>query len=570
MARMYPARPRVETKSQAELKLYHAFREALPDDYVVFHSVAWLARDPRSGAQDGEADFVVAHPARGVLVLEVKGGRITYDGAAGRWYSNEHSIQDPFEQARGNKHSLLAKLKDLPYWRSRWLTIGHAVAFPDVVVKRDLRLDAPHEIILDARDLMALRAWLDAAFAYYAARDTQAGGPGPGGVDELIRLLSPSWELRSPLGVEFAGEEEAIIRLTEEQFGLLDFLSDHRRVAISGCAGSGKTTMAVEQARRLGGQGFRVLLTCFNRHLAEFLGGSLSWPVEVMHFHRLCSRKQQLAWEQCDIMGTPKPLGDLVQLASKDQGYWDTRLPEALMTAAEVLGPQYDAIVADDGQDFRPNWWIPLLCLLQDPDHGIFYVFYDDNQNIYKTEGNLPSGLERYTLSVNCRNTQHIHRTFVPFYRGRKLPSARGPEGRKPEAIFYTSEQVLKRELQSNLHRLVFEEDVPTEDIVILTPRSRTTSTLWRWPNVGNLRLTDRWPPGPNQVYCTSVYLFKGLESPVVILAELSPRDSNLEALLYVGFSRARNHLIILAEDGLPEHIQARLTSRPQLRVESH
>jgi hypothetical protein len=172
---MYPARPRVETKSQAELKLYHAFQEALPDDYVVFHSVAWLARDPRSGAQDGEADFVVAHPARGVLVVEVKGGRIIYDGATGRWYSNEHSIQDPFEQARGNKHSLLAKLKDLPYWRNRWLTIGHAVAFPDVVVKHDLRLDAPQEIILDARDLMALRSWLDAAFAYYTLKDSDRG-----------------------------------------------------------------------------------------------------------------------------------------------------------------------------------------------------------------------------------------------------------------------------------------------------------------------------------------------------------------------------------------------------------
>ena len=88
-----------------------------------------------------------------MLVIEVKGGRITYDGGAGQWHSNEFSIKDPFEQARGNKYSLLAKLKDLPYWRERWLTIGHAVAFPDVVVNHDLRLDAPQAIILDANDL---------------------------------------------------------------------------------------------------------------------------------------------------------------------------------------------------------------------------------------------------------------------------------------------------------------------------------------------------------------------------------------------------------------------------------
>jgi len=554
VARMYPARPRVETKSQAELKLYHAFREALPDDYVVFHSVAWLACDPRSGAQDGEADFVVAHPARGVLVLEVKRGRITYDGTAGRWYSNEHSIQDPFEQARGNKHSLLAKLKDLSYWRNRWLTIGHAVAFPDVVVKRDLRLDAPQEIILDARDLMALRSWLDAAFAYYAARDAQAGGSGQGGVDELIRLLSPSWELRSPLGVEFAGEREAIIRLTEEQFNLLDFLSDHRRVAISGCAGSGKTTLAAEQARRLGQQGFHILLTCFNRHLADYLRSDETLPrnVDVSHFHGLCIKSADRA-----------RLGAKLHHEEGTKTWYEQTLPDLLLEAVDATGPQYDAVVVDEGQDFLAHWWVPLLCTLRDGDRGILYTFYDDNQNIYGTDAELPAGLEDYTLTVNCRNTQHIHRTFLPFYRAKRLPSAKGPEGRQPEVTFYASEQALRQELRSALHRLVSEEDVPAEDIVVLTPRAHEKSVLWRWPNLGNLRLTDRWPPGPNEIYGTSVYLFKGLESPVVILAEVYPSaHQDMEAVLYVGCSRARHHLIVLAEDGLPADIRSRLPGK--------
>lgn len=551
MARMYPARPKLETKSQAELKLYKAFQEALPDDYVVFHSVAWLARNPQSGAQDGEADFVLVHPARGVLVVEVKGGRITYDGATARWYSNEHSIQDPFDQARSNKHSLLAKLKDLPYWRNRWLTIGHAVAFPDVVVKRDLRLDAPQEIILDARDLMALPAWADAALAYYTARDAQEGGPGQAGVDELIRLLSPSWELRSPLGVEFADEEAAIIRLTEEQFNLLDFLSDRRRVAISGCAGSGKTTMAVEQARRLGQQGFRVLLTCFNRHLAEYLRSDETLPdaVDVVHFHGLCMRWAERAG-----------LSEALRREEGSKTWYERILPDLLLEAVDVTGPLYDAVVVDEGQDFQGHWWVPLMCTLKDGDHGILYIFYDDNQNIYHTEASLPPGLERYTLSINCRNTQHIHRTFLPFYRARRLPSARGPEGRPPEVTFYDTEQKLKDGLRKVLHRLVFDEEVPTEDIVVLTPRSREKSRLWQWLSLGNLRLTNRWPPGPNEVYCTSVYLFKGLESPVVILAEIYPSaNQDMEAVLYVGCSRARNHLVIFAESGLPDDIRSRL-----------
>lgn len=555
MARIYPSRPRLDTKSQAELKLYKAFQEALPDDFVVFHSVSWLARDLRSGAQDGEADFVIAHPDCGVLVIEVKGGRIIYDGATDRWQSNDYAIKDPFEQARNNKHSLLAKLKDLPYWRNRWLTIGHAVAFPDIVVKHDLRLDAPQEIIMDARDLVSLRSWLDGVFAYYAARDTQSGGLGYRGLDELIRLLSPSWELRSPLGVEFAGEEETIIRLSEEQFDVLDLLSNRRRVTISGCAGSGKTTLALEQARRLAQQNFRVLLTCFNHRLAEYLRSDETLPpsVTVNHFHGLCLRLAE---------GAGLPAQAPSQPEVKKQ-WFDQALPNLLLEAGNRLGAQFDAIVVDEGQDFLADWWLPLMYLLPDPDQGILYIFYDDNQNLYQTALSLPAGMDQYPLKRNLRNTQRIHRTFVPFYRSSMIPTAKGPEGREPQIIFYASEESLKQALRSTLSHLVFEEDVPAEDIVVLTPRSHSTSALWRWPGLGNLRLTEHWPPGANEIFCTSVYQFKGLESPVVILAEVYPSSrQDMDAVLYVGCSRARNHLVIMADEALPSEVRNRLPAK--------
>lgn len=63
--------------------------------------------------------------------------------------------------------------------------------------------------------------------------------------------------------------------------------------------------------------------------------------------------------------------------------YFSVRLAEQLITAVDLLGPLYDAIVVDEAQDFLENWWLPLQLLLSDPDNGILYLFYDDNQNIY-------------------------------------------------------------------------------------------------------------------------------------------------------------------------------------------
>ncbi|RMF28380.1 MAG: hypothetical protein D6759_15920, partial [Chloroflexi bacterium] len=377
------------------------------------------------------------------------------------------------------------------------------------------------------------------------------GAPGPGGVAELIRLLSPSWELPAPLSAEFADEAEAIVHLTEEQFVLLDFLTFHRRVAISGCAGSGKTTLALEQARRLGRQGFRVLFTCFNRHLAEHLGRdeSLSPNVVVRSFHGLCLK-----------MAYRAGLGKQVREGEGTPRWFDHTLPELLLEATEVLETRYDAIIVDEGQDFQEHWWVPLQCLLEDPDQGIFYVFYDDNQNLYQTRFALPEGLERFALTRNCRNTRHIHHTFLPFYRSSVIPEAIGPQGRPPQVVYYHTAGELKRHLRRVLHRLTVQERVASDEIVILTPRARGKSLLWQWGRLSNLRLTDRWPPGSGEVYCTTVYRFKGLESPVVILAELYPSShQDLETLLYVGCSRARNHLIILAEADLPEGIRQRL-----------
>lgn len=256
---------------------------------------------------------------------------------------------------------------------------------------------------------------------------------------------------------------------------------------------------------------------------------------------------------------------ELVQRAGFTTGpyntaYFEKILPERLVEAVDKLGTQFDAIVVDEGQDFNDNWWLPLQCLLHDPDQGILYVFFDDNQNIYQGTKEIPLAAAPFPLTHNCRNTQSIHQQVSQFYRSDVMPTAMGPQGRPVEQHSYTNPAVLKRLLRQTLHRLIIDENVPAWDIVVLTPKSREHSQVWGFGALGNFRLVDTPTDASGEVYCTTIHKFKGLESPVVILAEIDNHQIwNLPALLYVGCSRARNHLTLLTAADLSAKIAAQL-----------
>jgi predicted ATPase len=555
MARMYPNQLSPDTKSAAERRLYQAFQDELDNSYTVFHSVAWQSLDGEGRPRDGEADFVIVHPTRGILTLEAKGGTIRCDPGTGYWTSTDrhgriYDIKDPFAQARSSKYALQDQLRAMLHMPpQRRINIGHAVAFPDVVVGEVLLgPDKPREIVLDATNLANIPIWVARTLAYWRGPETQRDtAPGEAAVQALMDLLGKVRELRPAMWGEFVQEKEQLIRLTEQQYLILDALNRQRRAAICGCAGSGKTMLATEKATRLTRQGFRVLLTCFNKHLATDLQARLkpSPNLDVVNFHALCYNLAQRA--------------GVLPVKRNDDTFFNRQLPEALMDAADALSIRYDAIVVDEGQDFREDWWIPLQTLLRDPDHGILYIFFDDNQRLYVPDSAFPIQQPPYPLTVNCRNTQNIHQTVVQFYKAEASPTARGPLGRPVDVVSYDNPPRLRSTLQAVLHRLTVEERIPTDEIVVLTPRSLSKNRLIDVSTSGEPQVTDTWPPSPGQVYCTTIYDFKGLERAVVILADIHhwpPEWDEMIKLLYVGCSRARNHLIALMPQNAPSKVQ--------------
>jgi hypothetical protein len=318
----------------------------------------------------------------------VKGGRVGYDSGTAQWTSRDrlgevHDIRDPFTQAKDSAYSLLEFAKNLPSWPRAWGPIGHAVCFPDGRFDARPLPHTPRDIVIDEEDLLSsngIARAIDASFAVFADDRFK---PDERGVDLLADALAHDIEIRQPLSLALAEAEREIVRLSEQQYGIVNTLAGSRRVEVAGPAGSGKTLIALQKALRLTGTGMKVLLTCFNRPLAEYLRSLpavVNVPdLDIMNYHQLCGR---LAYEAgIRIHGDPEAATTYADL------------PETLASAVDLLGPRYDAIIADEGQDFDEAWWLPLTMLLKEPDLGILYVFYDDNQALYSRPSGLPDGL---------------------------------------------------------------------------------------------------------------------------------------------------------------------------------
>ena len=173
MARMIPEVDPAQLEHSSEEPVYRALRDGLGDDFYVLHSYPWLRPSRGEGAlTEGEADFVILHPAHGMLVLEVKGGdRIRHDGK--RWFRDTvrgpKEFRDPFLQARRNMYALV----DIVTHRSGGrvtrndFVYGYAVVFPHLDYEGDPPPHADKAIIISRRSLpfieqaimTALRAW---------------------------------------------------------------------------------------------------------------------------------------------------------------------------------------------------------------------------------------------------------------------------------------------------------------------------------------------------------------------------------------------------------------------------
>lgn len=499
----------------------------LPDDFLVLHHVVWQSRRNKKEG-DGEADFIVIHPQRGIVVIEVKGGDI--DVINGRWQSTDwygevHDIQNPYEQATASKHALLKWLQgdvSMPN-----IGVGHAVFFPNVAVVPALGPAASDAITLSRRDLDQPLEAIERVISHWGLRANLSTEH----TTRLLKLLAPTVRVRRSLGSSSASSAAELITLTAEQVEALSGLRSARGGLLFGGAGTGKTVLAIARAQQLSNEGFRTLLVCYNELLGHSLSIQFNDPKSLYAttFHKLCfqeARKAGLA-----LPSTPPP------------GWWEKEAAELLIEACATTRVEFDAIVVDEGQDFAPAWLDALRCLLGSNVEAPFYLFADPRQELWGR--NWASGSNwpfTHALTKNLRNTNPIAERVSAVFQTKERPN--GVSGPAPMWRDLGNPKNPEVDVIAVVERLVDEGFGPGNLLVLCS--SPSTINRLRGYTVGPYSF-GQW--GGKGIAVETIARFKGLESEAVVLL-LDRYEGTIadKMLAYVGMSRARTVLAVIGQ----------------------
>lgn len=497
--------------------------------------------------QDREVDFVVAFAGLGVVAVEVKGRSIRYEGD--RWTierSGRRVEVDPVGQARDGMYAVRDSLYGHPRWRGRaGIRLGHAVVFPFDTVDQGFALPhCPRWRITDRTELGALvprlRRVLELQESGYRLADTED-------LDVMDEWRYGRMPLQRDLLALADDREAEADRLTQDQGALLDAIRLLPRAEIRGGPGSGKTWLAMEQARRLSQSGLRVALLCYSRGLASFLQrraegySRKARPAYVGTFHGL-----GLSWGAEDR-------GD------SDSDYWERELPELMVSLASALPPgqRYDAVVVDEVQDFAETWWDALLAALKDPETGRVYVFSDEGQRVFARFGDTPVPMPTLLLDQNLRNTRQIAETFQSLGTTRmRAVGGDGPDVTFVECAWSDAVEVADDQVEALL------DTWRPEDVALLTVGSRHPYQQHLQQTLGQ---DGYWSTywDKEEVFFGHVLGFKGLERRVVVLAlnQEDRRDRSRERL-YVGLSRATDCLVVCGDPDYVRDVAGEATLR--------
>lgn len=255
MAKIIPEKVYYFNTSYGEKMVYESLQK-LSDEYTVFYSVLWQQKERKNNKIVwGESDFTIFHPQKGILVIEVKSGGIAYKD--GSWWQTRldnyetNKMKDPLTQANKSKFRFISAIDEVLLMGEK-CCIEPVVWFPSIVnsiKNEELPLAYNKAMLFTEEDLNNPEKAIEEAYRYYeSSRKTNISSLS---AKNIILKLAPEFDLIEKIDSEKNEKEYSFLRLTREQSSLLDYLIEQRKVCIRGGAGTGKTLIAIEEAKRL-------------------------------------------------------------------------------------------------------------------------------------------------------------------------------------------------------------------------------------------------------------------------------------------------------------------------------
>jgi hypothetical protein len=409
-----------------ERRFADRLRELLEEDYLCWYDVP-------VGPRHQHPDFLLLHPGRGLLILEVKDWhlktiteadpvRFTIDTGSGH-----KVVPNPLEQARQYSHAVVEVLRrdaqltnpaGSPYEGHLTFPYGYGVVLTNITRNQVdgsglADILPPHLII--CKDEMTESAeaeeFQSRLWAMFNVRfESKLTLPQ---VERIrwclfpeLRIHEARLELEVPGSASEPTPADALQVMDLAQEEIARGLGEGHRV-IHGVAGSGKTLILAYRCQLLARTLQRpILVLVYNRSLAswlrhQFAAQGLEDRITVRTFHGWC-------FDQLRLYHVTSP---------PDSGY--DELVHTMIRAVDsgqIPRAQYGAVLIDEGHDFEPEW-LKLAVQMLDAESNSLLLLYDDAQSIYGRSRSrsfsfrsvgISAGGRTKILKRNYRNTDEI------------------------------------------------------------------------------------------------------------------------------------------------------------------
>lgn len=573
---MIPAIISPDTKSNAERRIFKWFQEAKgTDNWIVLHSLGLVEHEK---LLYGEIDFLVIAPELGVFALEVKGGRVKREN--GMWaFTNRngetsYKQRGPFEQAKEGIHSLMfnvSKKVDSEHTHIGKLFYWYGVMFPDVDYESVGIEDEPWEVF-DCNyngDVVAFIKKLskkaqEKTASIYGGFD-KSKLPSVKDTKYLANLLRGDFDKAIAMSSQINYAEQELIELTQKQYACIDQLEDNKRGVVRGPAGTGKTLIAIEEAKRAVASGKKVALFCYNSSLGRWFKSYFETvpenlrPAYVGTFHGL-------------MLEVAEKCGRKVVVPTDEYSktvFYSTELPTVVEECLLDSSFEYDELILDEAQDLINDLYLDVMDLLLSKglERGNWKFFGDfSNQAIYAENENEESLLDKlsdrtsyikFKLVENCRNTRQICED-IQTITGFKAPSELWSrvDGLPVNHETCDTETEAVEKLEHIIDNLI-KNGIEKGKITILSTKRKEKSIV---NQVSGIKIKDFSFSSNKEVSFSTIHSFKGLENTIIIITDIDTYEC--EQLMYVGLSRARTGLFLIETKNAHKEYNDLLTRR--------